>query len=434
MAASPDTKATPPAVAPTQSRSPQFLGIIQVPGVGMPDLGDITGPRHPMEALSLSDSATTAPPETHPPASSVTPTAETAARPSVLVVYTGGTMGMTRNEATGAYEPDPSFLETQLERVTPREARGMPGISFVALGPPLDSSDMNHTHWQLIAEAIALHYAKFDGFVVIHGTDTMAYSASALSFALENLAKPVVVTGAQIPFSVVRSDAMQNLVDSLLVAAYSKIPEVMIVFDSKVMRGNRTTKVQSWGISAFKSHNFPLLGEGGVRLVVFGDRQVRRPLLPFNPRPHFCGDVVVMPAFPGIERYAAGMLEAAEKSGARGLVLEAFGSGTAPAYRTLMQALEKACSRGMVVVIVSRCPAGSVALGSYSGGYSLGRAGCISGHDMTTESAFTKLSWLLAQEPAYSVPQIRSLMEEDLRGEVTKGFLVHHNRNHSVIF
>eukprot|EP00727_Mastigamoeba_balamuthi_P004362 m51a1_g13924 hypothetical protein (420) ;mRNA; r:821304-822817 len=411
-------------------------GIIAVPGNARPDAHDApTGARHPLEAMAAENGSAMQPCPGTPLLHLRTPSPMPAPR-NVLVLYTGGTVGMKRDPDTGAYVPDPHFLERELSQALKAHSgdeSGMPEVSFAALGPPLDSSDMNSTHWALIAQAIAERYNNHDGFVVLHGTDTMAYTASALSFALTGLGKTVVVTGAQIPWCVIRSDAFNNLVDSLLVAAYSNIPEVVIVFDSKVMRGNRTTKMQSWGVGAFSSNNFPLLGEGGVRLVVFDDRVLPRPVGPLCCSAKFSSDVIVQPCFPGCERFFPALLDSAVKAGVRGVVLEAFGSGTAPAFVSLLQSIERATAAGVVVVVVSRCPSGSVSLGSYNGGYSLQRAGCVSGHDMTTEAAFTKLSWLLAQE-RLSAQEVRAQLETDLRGEITKGFLVNHNRNQSVIF
>jgi len=206
------------------------------------------------------------------------------------------------------------------------------------------------------------------------------------------------------------------------------------VFDNLVMRGNRTTKLKAWGISGFKSFKYPLLGEGGVKLVTFDHRAIAAsPNTPFCCKPYFSKAVAVLSVYPGIERFAAAMIDALIASGARGIVLEAFGIGNAPSYASFLESVASACAKGIVIVVVSKCPSGSVSLGSYAGGFGLGQAGCVSGSDMTTEAAFGKLSWLLAPEHKLDIQQVRKLFEEDLRGEVTQGFFVHHNRNHRVL-
>jgi len=358
-------------------------------------------------------------------------------RPSVLLLYTGGTIGMRKDAATGAYFPDAEYLADRLVHgLLPRDA-AMPDLSLSAYTPPLDSSDMNSIHWTAIAEAIGEEYDKYDGFVVISGTDTMAYTASALSFALENLGKPVVVTGSQIPISVVRSDGVTNLVDSCLVAAHGgkDLPEVVIVFDGLVMRANRTTKLKAWGISAFKSFSYPVLGEGGVRLVTFPNRSLHlsNPPSPFRCVPHFSSEVALFSVYPGVEQYASDVLKTLLAKKVRGIVLEAFGTGNTPSQKSFMSTLDELCHiHNVVVCVVSRCPHGAVSLGTYSGGYCLAQAGCTSCHDMTVEAAFTKLCWLLG-DPSLSVDRVRELMETDLRGEVTQGLFIHSDGNHQVL-
>ena len=357
-------------------------------------------------------------------------------KPHVLILYTGGTIGMRKDPSTHAYVPDADFLAQSLRDGLLPQDDAVPRLSYSAFDPPLDSSDMNSVHWCGIATAIGEEYSHYDGFVVVTGTDTMAYTASAVSFALEGLRKPVVFTGSQIPLCVVRSDGPSNLVDSVLVAGHAgaSVPECVIVFDNLVLRANRTTKVKACGISGFKSYKYPPLGEGGVKLVTFDKRPLQAPPpdVPFRCRPDFSQDVALVSVFPGVERYAPLIFDTLLKEGVRGIVLETFGIGNAPANCAFLDTLRKVCDAGVVVLIVSRCPNGSVSLEAYSGGYGLAQAGCICGHDMTAEAAFTKLSWLLADK-SLSHADVCRLCESDIKGELTFGFFIHHNKSHHVL-
>ena len=332
----------------------------------------------------------------------------------VLLIYCGGTLGMHTDPVTGAFQANPGFVEHVVQSFPQFENPKMPILSFTSFDPPLDSSDMQFEHYTALATTVAENMDEYHGIVIAHGTDTMAWSASALSFSLENLRKPVVFTGAQLPLEIIRSDALTNLIDSCIVAAYSDVPEVMVVFDSNVFRGNRCTKSSCFGINGFSSYNYPRLGNAGTKVVVNPRRHLPMPTEPFSSKCNFHQGVVVLKLFPGVGRFLAGMLN---DDNIRGVVLEAFGSGDAPSYDGVVDSLDRVCKAGVVVVVVTNCQEGHVILETYNAGLALKNAGATSGGDMTTEAAFTKLSWLLANEP--NVDRVRALMSTDLRGEMS---------------
>lgn len=313
------------------------------------------------------------------------------------------------------FEPAPGHLAALLAGMRELTDAGLPSYRLIEFAPLLDSADMEPVDWERIAAAIAAVYADFDGFVVLHGTDTMAYSASALSFLLDGLAKPVVFTGAQIPLAEPRSDARENLVTSLLLAARDDLAEVCIYLNGAVLRGNRSTKVSASGFDAFASPNEPPLGTAGVAL------ELRRELL----RPRGAGPLSVTPLadvsvaalrlFPGIRPELVRNVLAPPLAG---LVLETFGAGNAPARDgDLLQALADATAAGVVIVNCTQCLRGRVDMGGYVGGAGLRRAGVISGFDMTPEAALTKLIWLLSL--GLDRNEVKRRMQLDLRGELT---------------
>ena len=270
--------------------------------------------------------------------------------------------------------------------------------------------------WNHIAAVIAAHYDDYDGFVVLHGTDTMAYTASALSFMLENLSKPVVLTGSQIPIGAARSDARENLITSLLIAGEGAVPEVCLYFAGQLLRGNRATKLSSDELRAFDSPNFPALAAAGV------DIRYRAELI----RP--AGEalrvtalrddlpIAVLKIFPGIQFK---LFEGIMTEQLRGLVLEAFGVGNLPQYDAeLLPLIRKAAANGTVITVCTQCLRGSVRLGAYETSSALRAAGALSGYDMTVEAAVTKLRYLFSK--GCDSAEIRRLMETDLRGELTK--------------
>lgn len=337
----------------------------------------------------------------------------------VLLIYTGGTIGMNRNPRTGALEP--FNFEHLLSNVPELEQLPIE-IATQQFTPPIDSSDMSPKLWTDLAHIIANNYNKYDGFVILHGTDTMAYTASALSFMLENLTKPVILTGSQLPIGQLRTDGKENLITSIEIATAKHhdgravVPEVGIYFNGHLMRGNRTTKQSAENFNAFETFNYPHLADVGVNIAYHNNRIFKpdydKPMIP-----HFQLDdrVIVFTIFPGIrEDLVRHIITSPEL---RAIVMRTFGSGNAPQAPWLLETLREATARGIVVINISQCMAGSVEMSRYDTGYQLKSAGIISGYDSTVESAVTKLMYLQAR---YSDPhQVRNYMTWSIRGEIT---------------
>lgn len=338
----------------------------------------------------------------------------------VLLIYTGGTIGMGHNPDTGALEP---LNFDHLLSNFPEFALLPTEVDTYQFTPPIDSSDMSLRRWAQLVRIIADNYEAYDGFVVLHGTDTMAYTASALSFMLENLTKPVILTGSQLPIGQLRTDGKENLLTSIeLAAAFGEdgrpmVPEVCIYFSGRLLRGNRSTKESADGFNAFNSFNYPHLCEAGVEFQ-FNPHYILKPDYSKPMIPHMAMDpnVVVFSLFPGIqENVVRHMFEAPEL---RGIVMRSFGSGNAPQKPWLMRLLKDATQRGVTVVNISQCVAGFVKMGRYDTGFQLQDAGVVSGGDSTVESAITKLMFL--QTHYKDVRAIRSLMGRSICGEITK--------------
>lgn len=342
----------------------------------------------------------------------------TAQDASILLIYTGGTIGMIENAETGALE---NFDFEQLRLQVPELQRFSFHIGSCSFDPPIDSSDMDPSTWGRLAALIRDNYERYDGFVVLHGTDTMAYTASALSFMLEGLGKPVILTGSQLPIGMLRTDGKENLLTSIEIAAEQEegrpiVPEVCIFFENHLTRGNRTVKVNAENFNAFRSFNYPPLAEAGIHIKY--ERQFIRRVAGGAPlRCHTRMDtaVAVLKLFPGIREEA--VAAALGIPGLRGLVLETFGAGNAPRHPWLVRRLKDAVAGGMVVVNVTQCGAGAVEMGRYETGRQLIEAGVVCGHDSTTESAITKLMFLLGQDLPSA--EVRRLMGVSLAGEIT---------------
>ena len=334
-------------------------------------------------------------------------------RKRVYIVYTGGTIGMKRTRS--GYRPEPGYLQSQLAEMPELKHDSMPSYTVHQYEPLLDSSNMTPAEWVKIARDVETNYDRYDGFVVLHGTDTMAYTASALPFLLGGLRKPVIITGSQIPLCEIRNDARENLITSLMLAANYAIPEVCLYFGGKLLRGCRATKVSADGFAAFDSPNFPPLGTVGIDIEVNWDlvrkpggarlrvRELARPV------------VSALRLFPGI---SPELVRNVLRPPLQGLVLEAYGVGNGPDQdREFIAALADAVKRGVVIVDCTQCLEGTVDLQEYATGSALARAGVISGLDMTAEAALAKLYCLFGR--GLAPERVKSEMQKDLRGEMT---------------
>ena len=333
----------------------------------------------------------------------------------ICILYTGGTIGMVPTE--NGYAPKKGYFHDAIAAIRDLKEPGMPSWDLIEFDPLLDSSNIAVSQWNQIGQAIQDNYCCYDGFVILHGTDTMAYTASALSFMLEGLDKPVILTGSQIPLCQLRSDAADNLITSVYIAGQGRVREVCLYFGGRLLRGNRATKASADGLIAFASPNYPPLAEAGIDIryntdvirEAVGDRDFR--LSEFKQV-----SIGVLKVFPGIQFR---LFESIMTESLKGIVLETFGAGNIPSYDdALLPIIRKAFDNGTIVTVCSQCQQGTVKLGAYATSSALTRAGAVSGYNMTTEAAVAKLYYLLS----LSLPRdrIKTLMEEDLRGELTK--------------
>jgi len=324
---------------------------------------------------------------------------------------------MVRDAATQALVP--ADIET-FKAYMPELFAGEIEVDIQAFSPLIDSSDIRPESWRQMAQMVYDHYEDYDGFVILHGTDTMSYSASALSFMLENLGKPVVFTGSQLPVGVLRSDAKENLLTAIEIAAAKDeegnaiVPEVTIYFEDRLFRANRTTKRNAEHFSAFNSYNYPALAKAGVH-ITYQPHLVRYndPKKPLILHTGFDCNVAVLKLFPGIQQSVVRAL--LHTRGLKGVVLETFGAGNAPTDKWLYKELKAAVERGIIIVNKTQCNTGSVEMGLYAVSLNLMKAGVLSGYDITTEALLTKMMLLLGENPE----QARELIARDLCGEMT---------------
>jgi L-asparaginase len=341
---------------------------------------------------------------------------ETSERTSILIIYTGGTIGMREDPRTKILSPMKFDL---IKDEIPELYKLGYHLDSVTFNPPIDSSNVTPAIWVEIAETIKKNYAGYDGFVILHGTDTMAYTASALSYMLEYLDKPVIMTGSQLPIGILRTDGKENLITAIQIAAAKRdgkaiVPEVCIYFSSQLFRGNRTTKEDSQQFSAFASHHYPPLATAGVD-IWYNYEKIHYPAEQGKLRINTSLDdhVIVLRLFPGLNPgYFESVLNLPH---IKGIVLESFGSGNMPTFPWLLDSIRNASASGTILMNVSQCPGGKVQMGFYETSAALTDAGVVSGQEITTEAAVTKLMFLLGQD--LTNQQVKDCLRRNLRGE-----------------
>lgn len=340
-------------------------------------------------------------------------------RASILIIYTGGTIGMIHNTDTGALE---SFNFDHLLKHVPELKQLNIDIDAITFDPPIDSSDMEPAMWSRIVSIIEERYDNYDGFVILHGTDTMSFTASALSFMLEDLMKPVILTGSQLPIGALRTDGKENIIGAIEIAAAKNadgtpiVPEVCVFFHEKLMRGNRTTKINSESFGAFGSNNYPLLAMAGTD-IQFYTRNIKKyvPGLKLKAHHEYNSNIMIFSLFPGIQKEVVEKLLGAKEL--KGIIFRTYGAGNAPQKKWLIDALSKATAEGKIIINITQCAGGSVHMERYETGLQLLEAGVTSGHDSTVEAATTKLMYLLGKE--LPVEEVRRRMEKSFAGEIS---------------
>ena len=337
---------------------------------------------------------------------------------SVMLIYTGGTIGMVIDPNTGSFVPvDFEHISDQV----PELKKFGYNIRSVSFDPVADSSNIDPDLWVKMVNTIEENYDNYDGFVILHGTDTMSYSASALSFMLENLRKPVIFTGSQLPIGVLRTDGKENLITAIEIAAFQKdgtpaVPEVCIYFDNKLLRGNRTTKTSAEHFDAFSSPNYPPLAEVGLHIrfnysqIIY--QEVIKKII-FHKK--FDNHIAVLKLFPGLNRSFVNTV--INTPGLKALIIETFGSGNAPTYKWFIEELRSFISNGGIILNITQCHGGTVEMGLYETSREMLKAGVIGGGDITSEAAVTKIMHLLGRYD--NISSIKSLIDKPLAGEIS---------------
>ena len=340
---------------------------------------------------------------------------------SILLVYTGGTIGMKQDPVSFDLRP---FDFSQILEEVPELKKFGYRIDTYSFDPVIDSSDVDIEFWKRLTRLVEDNYSKYDGFVILHGTDTMSFSASALSFMLGDIAKPVVFTGSQLPIGMLRTDGKENLISSIEIAASKDscgrpmVPEVCIYFESQLYRGNRTTKYTAENFRAFRSANYPVLAEVGIH-IKFNTAFIRYPAdweQPLHPSYDLDPSVLIIKVIPGMKREVLDCL--VSTPGIRAIILETYGSGNAPSGKWFTDCIKKAVDRGVIVLNITQCQAGRVDMDTYSTGKSLKNIGVVGGGDCTTEAAVAKLFFLLGQYADNK--DIVCFLEKNMRGELTE--------------
>lgn len=342
-----------------------------------------------------------------------------SANTSILIIYTGGTIGMKENPETGALAP---FNFNQILTEVPELRKFGFNLDTISFNPLVDSSDITPEFWVTLAEIIQENYQRYNGFVVLHGTDTMSYSASALSFMLENLSKPVVFTGSQLPIGKLRTDGKENLVSAIEIAAATSngqplVPEVTIFFENQLFRGNRTTKHNSEHFSAFRSDNYPVLAQAGIS-INYNFAYIYYPTHNYDlvVHKHFNSDVAILTLFPGITPAVVDAVFGAP--GVRAVILHTFGSGNASSSDWFLKRVRSAVEKGILVFNVTQCKAGGVDMDKYDNGLLLKKAGVVSGDDITIEAAVVKLMFVLGQN--VPLPELQIKIQQSISGEISR--------------
>lgn len=337
-------------------------------------------------------------------------------QPKILIIYTGGTIGMIKDK-DGVLLP---FNFENLLNYIPQLEDFPAEISSYSFETPIDSSDADPDFWVKIVEIIEQNYDKHDGFVILHGSDTMAYTASALSFMLENLTKPVILTGSQLPIGLLRTDGRENLISAIELASMQKngkprIQEVCVYFENSLYRGNRTTKYSAENFDAFRSPNYPYLAHAGIDVKIFDEYLWTNKLDFLITHKDFCREIAVLKYFPGIRPETVKAIT--DIKGLKGLIIESYGSGNLTTNDEIVNILKNAIDKGMVVLNITQCTVGSVIHGKYATSLKLQEVGVISGKDMTIEAAITKMMFLLGMNFSYN--EMKKLLPLSMRGEIS---------------